>query len=67
MKAKSIIEKLESWLNRGYAITPVQALNKWGCFRLSARINELRNAGTPIITETIRKNGKSFANYFIAQ
>lgn len=63
MKTKSIIEKLESWLNRGYAITPIQALNKWGCFRLSARIHNLREMGYAIETLTQQANGKTFAKY----
>ena len=62
---KSVIEKLESWLWRGYGITQIQALEKWGCMRLSARINELRKIGMPIITHTIHENGKSFAKYKI--
>ena len=63
----SIIDKLHEHLTNGNEITAIEALKKWGCFRLSARINELRKFGMPIITETIKKNGKSFANYFIAQ
>ena len=62
---KSVTEKLESWLWRGYGITQLQALEKWGCMRLSARINELRKIGIPIITHTIKQNGKSFAKYKI--
>ena len=62
---KSVIEKLESWLQRGYGITQLQALEKWGCMRLSARIDELRKNGIPIITTTIKENGKSFAKYTI--
>jgi|688.fasta_scaffold2739152_2 hypothetical protein len=62
---KSVTEKLESWLWRGYGITQIQALEKWGCMRLSARINELRKIGIPIITHTIKQNGKSFAKYKI--
>tara|TARA_R110000868_G_scaffold221566_1_gene473310 strand:+ start:277 stop:477 length:201 start_codon:yes stop_codon:yes gene_type:complete len=63
----SVIKKLESWLMRGYGITQLQALEKWGCMRLSARINELRRAGINIITHTIYANGKSFARYTIAK
>ena len=62
---KSVTEKLESWLWRGYGITQLQALEKWGCMRLSARINELRKIGVPIITKTVCANGKSFARYTI--
>ena len=52
---------------RGYGITPLQALEKWGCMRLSARINELRKIGVPVITHTIKQNGKSFARYRMAK
>ena len=63
MKTKSIIEKLESWLKRGYSITPIQALNKWGCFRLSARIHNLREMGYLVETLNQKVNGKTFAKY----
>ena len=64
---KSITRRLESWLLRGYGITPLQALEKWGCMRLSARIEELRKAGFPIVTEMAKQNGKTFARYRIAK
>ena len=64
---KSVTEKLESWLWRGYGITQLQALEKWGCMRLSARINDLRKAGMNIITHTVYANGKSYARYTIAK
>jgi len=64
---KSVIEKLESWLLRGYGITQLQALDKWGCMRLSARINELRKDGVQIVTHTIKENGKSFAKYTLTK
>jgi hypothetical protein len=62
----SISHKLESWLLKGKTITSLQALNKWGCMRLSARINELRNAGFPILTDSVKQNGKIFARYRLA-
>jgi hypothetical protein len=34
--------------------------------RLSARINELRNAGFPILTDSVKQNGKIFARYRLA-
>jgi hypothetical protein len=60
---KSATLKLEEWLLNGKTITALQALNKWGCMRLSARINELRNAGFPILTDNVKQNGKIFARY----
>jgi len=63
---KSATLKLQEWLLNGKTITALQALNKWGCMRLSARINELRNEGFPILTDNIKQNGKIFARYRLA-
>jgi len=40
----------EHLLNHG-SLTPLQALDLYGCFRLAARCAELRAAGMPIVTE----------------
>lgn len=52
-------------LRRGHKITPLYALQKWGCFRLSARILELRQEGWPIQTEKV--NGKPYARYSLVK
>jgi hypothetical protein len=45
-------------------ITALDALEKVGCFRLAARINDLRRDGHNITTNTITLgNGKSIAQY----
>jgi hypothetical protein len=59
----STTKKIEEWLLRGYKLTPLEALEKWGCMRLSARILELRNRGISIQTTPITRNGKTFAQY----
>jgi hypothetical protein len=57
---KLIAEHLKS----GRPITPLEALNRYGCFRLGARILELRKEGIPIETEMIGlSNGKRIAQY----
>ena len=48
-------------LKKGKRITPVNALNKYGCFRLAARIFDLRNQGHKI-GRTIAPAG--YAVYF---
>ncbi len=48
--------------NKG-SITPIEALNLYGCFRLSARIQELREENHPINTKIISQKGKRFAQY----
>lgn len=51
------------------SIEPLTALREYGCYRLGARISDLRNDGYNIITETImsvsRITGRPvhFANY----
>ena len=44
-------------------LTPLEALARFGCMRLAARIKELRECGYVIITDTMKKNGKRFALY----
>ena len=56
-------QQIKSYLEKGKAITPIQALNKFGCFRLAARINELRKDGLNIATKIVTKEGKTYATY----
>jgi hypothetical protein len=64
-KQPSTTKKIKSWLLQGRKITPLQALSKWGCMRLSARILELRKEGHDIRTKLITRNGKTFAQYYL--
>jgi hypothetical protein len=54
--------KILSHLKRG-PITPITALERYGCFRLAARIEELRNAGHSIETEWVVNGNKRYARY----
>lgn len=55
---------IKKHLESGKSINPLQALSKFGCFRLGARIYELKNDfHMDIRKEMIRKNGKRFASY----
>tara|TARA_Y100001951_G_C11269307_1_gene257676 strand:- start:160 stop:375 length:216 start_codon:yes stop_codon:yes gene_type:complete len=44
-------------------LTPIEALNKYGCFRLSARVHDLRTEGFNIQTIRTKENGKTYATY----
>ena len=44
-------------------ITPLEALNNYGCLRLAARINDLRQEGHKINCKMVKKGKKSFASY----
>jgi hypothetical protein len=41
----------------------MEALERFGCFRLAARIADLRSQGHNINTATVSKHGKEFAEY----
>ncbi len=48
-------EQIKKYLLSRKTITPIQALNKFGCFRLAAVIYKLKNEGLKIVTETDRE------------
>jgi hypothetical protein len=51
----------------GNGITPMDALELCGCFRLSARIADLKKRGYEIITEKVKVDGgKYVARYHLA-
>ena len=56
-------EMIRAHLQSGRDLTPIDALNHYGCFRLAARIKELRNQGLPIETLTEQRDGKVWAKY----
>jgi hypothetical protein len=48
-QSRNILDHLQTF---GH-ITPLEALSRYGCFRLAARIEELRKAGHPIYTKMV--------------
>jgi hypothetical protein len=56
-------DEILQYLSQGHTITPLEALDKFGCFRLAARIHDLRKMDVPIVETDIHLNGKSFASY----
>ena len=52
-----------SALKRGEKLTPLQALRKYGCMRLAARIKDLRDAGYEINTTLTKTQGARVARY----
>lgn len=53
-------------------ITQAEAVTEFGCYRLSARIADLKAQGIPIKTETVKRKNRfgepvSFARYSIAK
>ena len=59
-------ELIKKHLEKGKKITPMQALVNYGCFRLAARINELRKDGLNILTVIKRDEiGRPYAEYLL--
>jgi hypothetical protein len=46
-------------------VTPLDALNELGCFRLAARVWDLRLEGHLIVNEEIKVQGKRYARYVL--
>lgn len=49
---------IENHLKNGKSITTIEALNLFGCFRLAARIADLRKSGMNIVTSYTERDGK---------
>jgi hypothetical protein len=56
-------EQIKKYLLSRKTITPIQALNKFGCFRLAAVIYKLKDEGLKIVTEIEHNGKKQFAKY----
>jgi hypothetical protein len=65
MRTESQNALIKGWLLNGHSLTTLEALTMFGCFRLAARIDNLRSAGLPIITEIVEVNDKRVAKYSI--
>ena len=63
MKKKTQEMEILKWLKRGKGLTPVEALRRFGCFRLAARCFDIRCMGYPITKTMITVNGSTFARY----
>jgi hypothetical protein len=62
-KKRSQNDMILDYLKSGKSITPLEALDKFGCMRLGARIADLRREGHPIKSITVVKDGKHFSKY----
>lgn len=56
-------QQIKKHLESRKTITPIQALNKYGCFRLAAVIYNLKAEGLKIVTEIQFEGKKQFAKY----
>ena len=56
------------YLAQGHCLSPLDALSRFGTFRLAARVEELRRRGYPVETRIVTtSNGKRIAVYRLAK
>lgn len=66
---KSQTQAIKEWLLSGKSITPLEALEHFGCFRLGARIADLKKQGLKIDNDNHvdERTGKRYASYKLKQ
>lgn len=62
---KSQCDKILRYMQNGHTITPLDALKKYGCFRLGARIYDLRDRGINVWSVWVERNGKRYKAYYL--
>ncbi len=63
MTRRSQTDRILAHMLRGYSISPVGALRRFRCFRLAARVYQLRQAGISIRCRMVRRNDKRYGLY----
>ena len=59
-------EQILGYLKTGKTLTPLEALYDFDCFRLSARIHDLKAQGWPITCDLMEVNGnKKVGHYYL--
>jgi hypothetical protein len=56
-------DQIRAALLAGRTLTPLDALTEFGCFRLAARVADLRRSGLDIECINETTNGKRYAHY----
>ena len=65
-KTPTQTESIKRHLERKGSINALEALDHYGCFRLAARINDLKNEGMDIQANKVRtSNGATISRYYI--
>lgn len=67
-QSNSQCNQIAEWLQQGYSITSLEALNRFGCMRLASRIHDLRERGMDITACKIKTNtGKWVTEYVLTR
>ncbi len=65
-KKKTQKQMIEEYLLAGNSITPLEALERFGCFRLAAIIHQIREKRHVYTTMITNKYGNRFAKYSLS-
>ncbi|OTP90515.1 hypothetical protein B6D12_05985 [Gilliamella apicola] len=65
-KTLSQCERILIHLQSGKTINPLQVLKLYGCFRLGARIYDLKKAGFDIDSRLVNEHGVQYAEYLMS-
>ncbi len=60
-------QQILNHLQKGNGISQVLAFKMFGCWRLAARIDDLRKSGFNIKTQMVEHGGKRFALYTLVK
>ena len=64
--SRSQTDLILEWMLAGHTITPLEALEKFKCFRLGARIADIKAKGYLVYSEFVTgDNGKKFKKYYL--
>lgn len=65
VQSSSQKDRILDYLMEGHSLTPLEALNLFGTFRLGARIADIKAEGYLIRTERVKdpRTGKYYARY----
>jgi Helix-turn-helix domain len=58
-------ERILKHLESGQPLSPLEALRRYGCLRLAARISDLRSRGHEIETQFVRHGSRCYAKYLL--
>lgn len=56
-------EAIRRHLLKHNSITPMEALRRYRCMRLAARIRDLRKTGFSVLSVRVKRGEKTFAKY----
>lgn len=59
-------DKILRHLKAGRTITPLEAVNRFGCLALSQRIGDLKREGVKIQSKRVKRGKKHVAQYRLA-